>query len=116
MNLKYLVPALLTIIGCCGKKSDSGGGGNNPPPPPPPPVTSDVAAWMTTGDQFNLFKKQNVALNWGTQANGNPVITVDESQKFQTVDGFGYTLTGGSADLLNGMIPAARTELLKELF
>lgn len=113
--MQRLILILLISCACCGKKSDDGGGGN-PPPPPPPPGPSDVAAWVTTPDQFNLFKKQTTALNWGTQSNGNPVITVDTTQTFQTIDGFGYTLTGGSADLINGMIPAAKTELLRELF
>jgi glucosylceramidase len=113
--MQKLILVLLIACACCGK---SGGGGNPPPPPPPPPppATSDVAAWVTTPDQFNLFKKQTAALNWGTQANGNPMITVDSTQTYQTIDGFGYTLTGGSADLINGMIPAAKTELLRELF
>lgn len=113
--MQKLILFLLIIGAGCGKKS-GGGGGNPPPPPPPPPTTSDVAAWLTTPDQFNLFKKQTTALNWGTQANSNPVITVDTTQTYQTIDGFGYTLTGGSADMINGMIPAAKTELLRELF
>jgi glucosylceramidase len=106
---------LVLVSGNCGKGS-SGGNPPPPPPPPPPPGKSDVTSWVTSGDQFNLFKKQTTVLNWGTQSNANPVITVDSAQKFQTVDGFGFTLTGGSADLLMGMIPAARAELLKELF
>ncbi|GAB2538210.1 glucosylceramidase [Spirosoma aerophilum] len=49
-------------------------------------------------------------------ANANATIHVDASKTFQTIDGFGYTLTGGSAMLLNRMDVAARKVLLQELF
>lgn len=45
-----------------------------------------------------------------------PVIEIEPAQTFQTVDGFGYTLTGGSAFLLRKMEAAARAKLLAELF
>lgn len=114
--MRNLVLIIFVIACSCGKKGGNGGDPPPPPPPPPPPGVTDVTAWVTSGNQFNLFKKQTAVMNWGTQSNANPVITVDSTQKFQTIDGFGYTLTGGSADLLMGMIPAARAELLKELF
>ena len=34
---------------------------------------------------------------------------------FQTVDGFGYTLTGGSASLINGITIPEKNNLLKEI-
>ena len=106
---------LLVLTACsCGKSSS--GGDPTPPPPPPGPGTTDVNAWVTTGDQFNLFKKQTTSLNWTTVANANLEIIVDSTKQYQTVDGFGYTLTGGSADLLMGLAPAARGEILRELF
>jgi glucosylceramidase len=37
-------------------------------------------------------------------------------QQFQSIDGFGFALTGGSAQLLMRMEPAQRAVLLKELF
>lgn len=43
-------------------------------------------------------------------------ITIDRSARFQAIDGFGYTLTGGSAGHLMAMSPAARAALLRELF
>src|SRR5262249_21325448 len=46
----------------------------------------------------------------------DPVIALDEKKTFQHVDGFGWALTGGSAQHLMQMSPAARTALLKELF
>ena len=45
-----------------------------------------------------------------------PVIVVDDAQSFQTMDGFGFALTGGSAELLMKMSPATRAEVLREVF
>lgn len=41
---------------------------------------------------------------------------VNPSETFQTVDGFGYSLTGGSALLLNRLPAARRAALLQEMF
>jgi glucosylceramidase len=41
---------------------------------------------------------------------------VDENTTYQTSDGFGYTLTGGSAEVINSLDAAKRDELLQELF
>jgi O-Glycosyl hydrolase len=106
---------LLMLSACSCKKS-----GSNccapPNPPQPGDVITDVEAWVTTGDQFNLFKKQNTSLTWTTTPNANLEIVVDSTQQYQTIDGFGYTLTGGSADVLMGLSPSQRAEILKELF
>ena len=45
-----------------------------------------------------------------------PNIEVDDAQTFQSIDGFGYTLTGGSAEVINQLNPQKRQELLQELF
>ncbi|WP_221413121.1 glycoside hydrolase family 30 beta sandwich domain-containing protein [Dysgonomonas sp. 521] len=76
---------------------------------------SDVALWMTNLDGSTLFKQQNVSLNFGQATDIYPTIDVDATQKYQTVDGFGYALTGGSASLINGLLPQAKDDLLKEL-
>jgi glucosylceramidase len=73
-----------------------------------------VSVWLTTADEVNLLKPQT-ALPW-MRATTIDAIDVDDSQKFQTMDGFGHALTGGSAQLLMKMSPLARTALLKELF
>jgi glucosylceramidase len=73
-----------------------------------------VSVWLTTADEVNLLKPQT-ALPW-MRATTIDAIDVDDSQKFQTMDGFGHALTGGSAQLLMKMSPLARAALLKELF
>lgn len=44
------------------------------------------------------------------------VLRVQPGQRFQPIEGFGYTLTGGSAQLLMAMTPTARATLLRHLF
>lgn len=75
-----------------------------------------ATAWITNPDKSALFTKQTAQLNFGADTNSNPTITVDESQTYQTMDGFGYTLTGGSAMLIHQLGAAPRSALLNELF
>jgi glucosylceramidase len=75
----------------------------------------DVTYWLTTPDQKQLLQSQT-SLAFGKATTTGAVIEVDDSQKFQTMDGFGYCLTGGSAELLHAMSAPARAKLLRELF
>ncbi len=106
---------LLATGNGCGKKGGSTTGGGIDPGPPTP-TTSDMSSWLTRQDQTALLQKQSAVLNFGTTANSNPVIEVDSLQSFQSIDGFGYTLTGGSADLIYTLPAAQRGLLLRELF
>src|SRR4030088_2439209 len=45
-----------------------------------------------------------------------PPIEIDDSRTFQPIEGFGFSLTGGSAYLLAGLAAADRADLLQELF
>ena len=70
--------------------------------------------WLTDPAAQLLFSEQRYA---APRASANlPVIQVNDSQRFQEMDGFGCTLTGGSAMVLHRMEPAARKALLQELF
>ena len=80
------------------------------------PASNSVSYWVTHADQSVLLKKQSTSLITGKVNNANPVIDIDTLQRFQEIDGFGYTLTGSSAYLINQMDPAAKANLLKELF
>lgn len=107
----------LAIVIACSKGKSNGGSDPDPvPPPPPPPVVNEVNFWMTTGDQSVLLQKQTTPLAFGTVANNRTNLLVDPTQTFQTIDGFGYTLTSGSATLINGLPAATKTSLLQELF
>jgi glucosylceramidase len=112
--LSIIFGALLTIpFGC--SKGPSGGGTVNPPPPPPP-GTNDVDFWLTKNDQSVLLQKQSTVLSFGTTANSNSNIDVDTTQAYQTIDGFGFTLTGGSAFVINELNATDKANLLNELF
>lgn len=76
---------------------------------------SNVDLYLTNADRSQLFALQSgkVPLFVGNQ---NFSITVNPEIKFQEMDGFGFTLTGGSALHINNMSPSQRAELLNELF
>jgi glucosylceramidase len=72
--------------------------------------------WLTNGSKNIYLQKQTAVLSFGTNYNIYPTIEVDEAQSYQTIDGFGYTLTGGSAEGINKLNPQKRQALLQELF
>jgi glucosylceramidase len=100
------------LLSCNKDKPDSG----KVEPPPPPPNHSDVEFWLTTSSRGILFSKQNTVKNFEDKFNSNATIDIDTSQTYQTIDGFGYTLTGGSATLIYSLPAEKRAALLKELF
>ncbi|PRY28568.1 glucosylceramidase [Spirosoma oryzae] len=79
-------------------------------------ATKQAEWWLTNPDGSALFVKQPTALSFASVANAYPTIGVDDKETYQSIDGFGYTLTGGSAMLLQKMDSAARAALLNELF
>ena len=115
MQIKLLIIAIVGMMNVQGGCSKKVNGGDTIQPPPPPPAINEVDFWLTKGDQSVLLQKQSTTLSFGTTANSNPTITVDTTQKYQTIDGFGYTLTSGSATLINNL-GAAKDALLQELF
>ncbi|MDB5233205.1 MAG: glucosylceramidase [Hymenobacter sp.] len=75
-----------------------------------------VELWLTTPDKASLFQLQPGRLAFGAATSSNPTIEVDDAQTFQSIDGFGYCLTGGSAQVINAMSAPERAKLLRELF
>lgn len=74
----------------------------------------NIEKWVTKLDKSQLLEKQNQSILFEKNSEFLPIIFVDETKKFQTMDGFGFTLTSGSATLINGLIN--RKEILEELF
>lgn len=72
--------------------------------------------WLTNADQSALFAKQAQPLVFSKNSGNDSTIVVDAKQTYQSIDGFGFTLTGGSAQLMMKMTPAARKALIQELF
>jgi glucosylceramidase len=87
------------------------------PSTPIPPVTNSktIQFWLTEGNKSVLFTKQK-DVTFTSNANQLPSIQIDSTQKFQSIDGFGFCLTDGSAQLINAMADSDKSNLLKELF
>ena len=77
---------------------------------------TDVVFWMTTADGSILLRKLDDKMLFSTTTNQYPTIEVDTALTYQAIDGFGCTMTGGSAWLINRMPTASRNALVKELF
>ncbi len=104
--IKSLLFAFITIVTVsCTKKIDAVSNQKN-----------DIDCWLTKSDQSVLLQKQPQLLVFGTETNTFPTIDVDATQTFQTIDGFGFTLTGGSVMVINRMKSAEKATLLQELF
>lgn len=99
-SLLLIFVSAVIILFCTCKKEDN-------------PTTE---FWLTTPDKAVLFKKQLPEPNISDQNNREETITVDTTKKYQPIDGFGFTLTGGSAMHLSKMTAAERGKILTELF
>lgn len=77
--------------------------------------TDEVQVWETIPYTNKIVSKQSsLPFRTDTQ-NLEEIITINETVKFQNIDGFGFALTGGSASLINAM-GTNRDVLLQELF
>jgi glucosylceramidase len=117
--MKTIIPFLATVIlffNCA--KSDNPVAITPITTPVIPPIigNNDMDFWLTKGDQSALLQKQSAVLTFGTTSNSFTNIEVDSTRQYQTIDGFGYTLTGGSAYVINQMGANTKADLLQELF
>ncbi|MBI3346141.1 MAG: glycosyl hydrolase [Burkholderiales bacterium] len=110
------------MAGCGG----GGGGGSVPTPTPAPstpapapapvPTGTTAEVWLTTPDQSALLTPQT-ALPLYTGVAAGATITVDATQKFQQMVGFGASLTDAAAYVIqHDMSAAQRDALLADLF
>jgi glucosylceramidase len=115
MKNMYLVCTLLLGLFSCVKINPSGHYPDRPGQPADTQKT-DVSAWITSPYNNILFQRQNASLFFVNTVNQDPTIEVDTTQTYQSIDGFGNCLTGGSAILIHRMDSESRSRLLKELF
>lgn len=73
-------------------------------------------AFVTSADQQYLLKPRGEPLSFDATENGLPTIHVDDSITYQTMEGFGFSLTGGSALLISRLPKGVKQDLLTELF
>lgn len=71
--------------------------------------------YVTTLDKAHLLREEIIDLNSRPESI-EAVISIDTSETFQEMDGFGFTLTGGSALNLKKMADGPRKHILEELF
>ena len=72
--------------------------------------------WLTTAGRSSLLAHRPNPLRFEKRDEKVSVIDVDDKQTYQSMEGFGFALTGGSAQLMMRMSPSSRSALLKELF
>ncbi|HPE75617.1 MAG TPA: glycoside hydrolase family 30 beta sandwich domain-containing protein [Draconibacterium sp.] len=77
--------------------------------------STEATFYLTKPDKSVLFEKQKTGIAESTETN-LPTIDINTGKTFQEMDGFGFTLTGGSAFHINKMSKEKRQQLLTELF
>ncbi len=75
----------------------------------------EINFWLTEGNRSQLFQQQK-PIKFSSLNNQIPFIEVDPARRFQEIDGFGFCLTDGSAQLINSMGLEEKMKLLNELF
>lgn len=113
-SFRFLLPLgiVFLLLSCCNKET------SGPPDPPPGPDTLGlVKVYMTKGDKSKLLNREGDLPILETGSVNWPVITIDTTARFQSMEGFGAALTGSSAYLLDEKMNASqRTEILRDLF
>ena len=80
-------------------------------------TAQNVKVWETTPDgESRVALRPQVYAFSDTSTDRRVPITIDERQHFQQMRGFGYALTGGSAQLMMAMSADARRNLILSLF
>lgn len=75
-----------------------------------------VTPWITSGDQTRLLQQQGT-VSFGANSGSNPsTVTINAGTTYQTMDGFGYTLTEGSCEVISGMAATQQNQLLNDLY
>ena len=110
MSILNIIAISSLLLNC--SKSDT----KSNTPVIPPVTVNEVDCWLTKGDQSIKLQKQSSVIGFNTNYNSYPKITVDVNTKYQTIDGFGFTLTGGSAQVINQLNTQVKQDLLQELF
>jgi glucosylceramidase len=107
-NINFLFIPLLVLMNSCEDDQQ-------PNYPPPAVEDANVDFYLTTPDESSLVDPQSNGILKLTE-NDNFTISVNENETYQNIDGFGFSLTGGSSFLINNMSASSRSDLLNELF
>ena len=86
--MRVLFPALALTLGACATV---------------PPVAPIARWWMTTADRSQLLTEQAPIVPAVSSSSGTTTIRVDPAQRFQSMVGFGASITDASADLIQAL-------------
>lgn len=76
----------------------------------------ETGVWTTSGDRSRLLEA-SAPLTFEARPESGPTLTIDTGQRFQTMVGFGASVTDASAHLLQTRLtPSARAVLMLDLF
>ena len=75
----------------------------------------DARVWVTTPERAELLHDRGT-VPFTTRPSDQLAISVDPSRRYQTVDGFGASITDSSAAVLYRLNPAARDKAMRNLF
>ena len=75
-----------------------------------------VDVWMTAKDQSILLEQQASTAFSTDSSSATVQIEIDESTAYQTIDGFGYTVTEGSAEVISTLDEDTQDQLLNEIY
>ncbi len=75
-----------------------------------------VTQRVTNGDRSALFAELPEKPVFAPGGNPLPTITIDTGATFQTMDGFGFTLTEGAAEVIGALPDGVQSDLLEEVF
>jgi glucosylceramidase len=78
-------------------------------------AVDQVNVWVTTPDGAERLAQQ-APVSFTPGSSTQTTITVDPTQSYQTMDGFGGALTDSSAAVLYQLTPAAREQAMQSLF
>src|SRR5262245_44500445 len=84
-------------------------------PPARATQAPQARVWVTTPDRAELMA-QRAPVTFGTAPSTQPTIVVDPDRAYQSVDGFGASITDSSAAVLAGLSPAVRADTMRKLF
>lgn len=96
-----MVLAIATALTACDDKNNN---------------SEKAELWLTTLDQQSLLERSEIIINDPEETEAHATIYINTAETFQEIDGFGYTLTGGSAMHINAMSDSAKADLIQELF
>jgi glucosylceramidase len=75
-----------------------------------------VNVWLTNDNQRTKLSQQS-SISFASSSNSAPVIYVDETQTYQSIEGFGASFTDSAAYLLNEKVPPSQLNtVMTDLF